>query len=191
MVNGYYIESNIDSNSKFRNLTKILSVFEAEDDLFVKFESSQATSSTAKRFSIRREFWKQLLPQIRDTKLFSNVNPTRDHWLSSGAGTSGVMYSFVITGSYARVELGLISSSKEKNKAYFAKLHKSKEAIEASFGSELVWDELPENKMSRIKIELQNVNLFDEDDWSEMTSFLIETLPKFENALQPFVNKLR
>ncbi|MFD2827102.1 DUF4268 domain-containing protein [Leeuwenhoekiella polynyae] len=191
LVNGYYIESNIDSNSKFRNLKKILSVFDAEDDLFVKFESSQATSNTAKRFSIRREFWKQLLPQIRETKLFSNVNPTRDHWLSSGAGTSGVMYSFVITGSYARVELGFISSSKEKNKAYFSKLYKSKEAIETSFGSELVWDELPENKMSRIKIELQNVNLFNEEDWSQMTSFLIETLPKFENALQSFVNKLR
>ncbi|MFI8379193.1 DUF4268 domain-containing protein [Leeuwenhoekiella sp. NPDC079379] len=191
LVNGYYIESNIDSNSKFRNLKKILSVFEAEDDLFVKFVSSQATSSTAKRFSIRREFWKQLLPQIRDTKLFSNVNPTRDHWLSSGAGTSGAMYSFVITGSYARVELGLISSSKEKNKAYFNKLYKSREIIEASFGSELVWDELPENKMSRIKIELQNVNLFDEDNWPEMTSFLVETLPKFENALQPFVDRLR
>lgn len=192
LVNGYYVESNIDSNSKFRNLKKILSVFETEDDLFVKFESdSPIKTNTAKRFSIRREFWKQLLPQIQDTKLFSNVNPTRDHWLSSGAGTSGVMYSFVITGSYARVELGLISSSKEKNKSYFTKLYKSKDAIEARLGCELVWEELPENKMSRIKIELQDVNLFNAGDWPKMTSFLIETLPKFEQALQPFVEKLK
>ncbi|RXG13260.1 DUF4268 domain-containing protein [Leeuwenhoekiella aestuarii] len=192
LVNGYYVESNIDSNSKFRNLKKILMVFEAEDDLLVKFESDwPIKANTAKRFSIRREFWKQLLPQIENTKLFSNVNPTRDHWLSSGAGTSGVMYTFVITGSYARVELGLISSSKEKNKSYFTKLYKYKNAIEASLGCELIWEELPENKMSRIKVELQDVNLFDEQDWPKMTSFLIETLPNFEQALQPYVNRLK
>jgi hypothetical protein len=35
---------------------------------------------------------------------------------------------------------------------------KSKEAIEQAFGNPLEWEELPDNKMSRIKFELQDVN---------------------------------
>lgn len=191
LINGYYIEANLDSNTKFRNLKRVLSIYEAEDDLYIKYENTSGSTSTAKRFSIRREFWKQLLPEIKNTSLFANVNPTRDHWLSSGAGTTGVMYSFVITGSYARVELGLSSSSKEKNKAYFHKLFRNKEAIESKFGKPLSWDELPDYKMSRVKVELREVNLFDETYWPQMIDFLVENLPKFEAALQPFVNKLK
>ena len=191
LINGYYIEANLDSNTKFRNLKRVLSIYEAEDDLFIKYENTSGTAGTAKRFSIRREFWKQLLPEIKNTNLFANVNPTRDHWLSSGAGTTGVMYSFVITGSYARVELVLSSSSKEKNKAYFHKLFKNKEVIESKFGKPLSWDELPDYKMSRVKVELRAVNLFDETYWPQMIDFLVENLPKFEAALQPFVNKLK
>ena len=191
LINGYYIEANLDSNTKFRNLKRVLSIYEAEDDLFIKYENTSGTAGTAKRFSIRREFWKQLLPEIKNTNLFANVNPTRDHWLSSGAGTTGVMYSFVITGSYARVELVLSSSSKEKNKAYFHKLFKNKEVIESKFGKPLSWDELPDYKMSRVKVELRAVNLFDETYWPQMIDFLVENLPKFEASLQPFVNKLK
>ena len=190
LINGYYIESNIDSNSKFRILKKILILYESEDDLFIKFENDNAPSDTAKRFSVRKEFWKKLLPLIKDTNLFSNVNPTKDHWISSGAGKSGINYTLVITGSHARVELALINSSQEKNKYYFKKLHQSKEAIEESFGSSLVWEELPAKKMSRIKIELTNVSVFNRDDWSIMMNFLLITLPKFEKSIQPFIDKL-
>lgn len=54
---------------------------------------------------------------------------------------------------------------------YFKKLLKNKEPIEQAFGNTLVWEELPDNKMSRIKIELQGVNLFNETYWQKMNDF--------------------
>jgi uncharacterized protein with ParB-like and HNH nuclease domain len=51
--------------------------------------------------------------------------------------------------------------------------------------------ELSENKISRIKLELQDVNLFNESDWENMNSFFILHLPKFENAFQPFIKHLK
>ena len=39
VVNGWYIESNIDSNSKFAVLKKLLSLFEMEDELSIKYLS--------------------------------------------------------------------------------------------------------------------------------------------------------
>ena len=123
--------------------------------------------------------------------MFLNVNPSKDHWLSTGAGKGGVSFTFVATKSYVRIELTISTSSKETNKIYFQTLRRNKEQIEQTFGGELVWEELPENKMSRIKIELQGVSLYNYVDWERMNSFLVFNLPKFEKALYPFVKNLK
>ncbi len=191
VVNGWYVETNMDSNNKFINLKKLLTLFEMEDELFVKYSSETESSSESNRFNIRKKYWKQLLPLLNDTDLFGNVNASKDHWLSSGAGTGGVSYTFVVTKTYARIELTISTSSKETNKIYFKNLLRNKEQIEQTFGGELVWEELPENKMSRIKIEEQGVSLFNDVDWERMNSFLISNLPKFEKALEPFIKKLK
>ena len=81
--------------------------------------------------------------------------------------------------------------SKDKNKAYFKKMIKSKEAVEQAFGNPLDWEELPDNKMSRVKFELQDVNLFNDNHWEKMNQFFIEYLPKFENAFRPFIKNLK
>ncbi|MEY3500388.1 MAG: hypothetical protein RL308_2057, partial [Bacteroidota bacterium] len=191
VINGWYIESNIDSNSKFAILKKLLSLFEMEDELLIKFLSSTENESEPNRFGIRKKYWQQILPLLNHTNLFSNVNPTKDYWLSSGAGIGGISYSLIITKTFVRIELTISSSSKEKNKLYFKKLLQNKEAIEQSFGDTLVWEELPDNKMSRIKTELQGVNLYNEADWSIMNEFIIINLHKFENAIHPFIKILK
>jgi hypothetical protein len=97
LINGYFLESNIDSNSKFSTLKKLLTLYELEDELLIKYADNE-NSESPNRFNVRKEYWKQLLPLIKNTELFSNVNPSKDHWLSAGAGLSGLAYSFVITG---------------------------------------------------------------------------------------------
>jgi hypothetical protein len=92
---------------------------------------------------------------------------------------------------YVRIELTILTSSKDKNKLFFNKLLRNKEAIEKAFGQELEWEELPENKMSRIKIEKQDVNLFRKTDWLEMNEFLIFNLPKFEKAFSSFLKNIK
>lgn len=189
--NGWYVESNIDSNTKFSLLKKLLTLFEMEDELFIKYSPSSESGIEPSRYSLRKKYWQQLLPLITNTNLFANVNPSKDHWLSAGAGIGGLNYAFVITKSHIRIELGISTAIKDKNKLYFKKLFKNKEAIEEAFGTALVWEELPDNKMSRIRIEEPGLNLYNEADWERMNVFLISKLPKFENALQPFIKNLR
>ena len=128
---------------------------------------------------------------MNDTNLFENVSPSKDHWLSTGAGIGGLAFTLITTKSNIRIELGITTSSKEKNKVYFKKLFKNKEVIEQSFGNPLVWEELPANKMSRVKFEIQDVNLFNEADWQKMNDFFVLYLPKFEKAIQPFIKNLK
>lgn len=44
--------------------------------------------------------------------------------------------------------------------------------------------------MSRIKYEMQDVNLFELSDWGKMIDFIITYLPKFENAIKDSMSKL-
>lgn len=191
VANGWFIESNIDSNSKFGALKKLLSLFEMEDELSIKYSLTTDTEIEPSRFEVRKRYWTQLLPLLENTTLFNNVSASKDHWISSGAGTAGLSYTLVITKMYVRIELTILTSSKDKNKLFFNKLLRNKEAIEKAFGQELEWEELPENKMSRIKIEKQGVNLFRKTDWLEMNEFIISMLPNFENALSPFLKNIK
>ena len=189
--NGWFIETNNDSHSKFIILKKLLVLFELEDELFIKYASNVENVAEPNRFSVRKKYWQQLLPLLKHTNLFTNVNPSKDHWLSTGAGIGGLAYTLIITKSNIRIELGISTASKEKNKSYFKKLFKHKDAIELAFGLPLEWEELPDNKMSRVKFELQNVNLFNEAHWEEMNAFFVNYLPKFENAFQPFLKNIK
>jgi uncharacterized protein with ParB-like and HNH nuclease domain len=190
IANGYQIEFNIDSKSKFNYLKKLLTLYDLEDELVIKYSDNNPISFKANRHVVRHKYWERILDKIENTHLFENVNPTKDHWLSTGAGKAGVAYTMVITKSITRIELTLGSSSKERNKRYFKRLVNHKTEIENRFGGQLVWEELPNNKMSRIKIEINHVNLFNEDDWDEMDNFFIENLPKFEEAFKNYLGQL-
>lgn len=190
-INGWFVEANMDSSNKFSSLKRLLTLFDMEDELSIKYSSGTENESEPNRFGVRKRYWQQLLPLINNTTLFANVSASKDHWLSTGAGTAGVSYTFVISKSYVRIELTVSSACKETNKIYFKKLFTNKEAIEQTFGSDLVWEKLPDNKMSRIKIEKQGVNLYNDSDWDLMNTFLITNLPRFEKAIQPFIKHLR
>ncbi|MEO8236244.1 MAG: DUF4268 domain-containing protein [Flavobacterium sp.] len=191
ITNGWYIESNIDSNSKFSILKKLLALYELEDELLIKYSSGTDNDSEPSRFMVRKKYWHQLLPLLENTSLFSNVNPTKDHWLSTGAGIAGISYTFGVSKTYVRIELSILHSSKETNKKYFKNLYKNKEIIEQKFGGALEWEELPDNKMSRIKIEEKNVSISNDSDWEIMNNFLVCNLPKFEKAFEPFIKNLK
>jgi hypothetical protein len=191
VINGWFIEANMDSNSKFSGLKRLLTLYEMEEELSIKYSSSTDNEAEPNRFNVRKRYWQQLLPLLNNTALFSNVNASKEYWLSTGAGITGVAYTLIATKSFVRIDLAIVTSSKETNKMYFKKLIRNKEAIEQSFGSDLVWVELPENKMSLIKIVEEGVNIFNESDWPKMNEFIVTNLPRFENAMSPFIKNLR
>ncbi|MGO1869359.1 MAG: DUF262 domain-containing protein [Sphingobacterium sp.] len=88
IANGWFVEMNIDSDTKFSYLKKLLTLFGMEDDLLIQYASDSSTVKETSRFAVRRAFWKKLLPQIKNTDLFSKISPTKDHWLTAGAGVN-------------------------------------------------------------------------------------------------------
>ena len=46
-------------------------------------------------------------------------------------------------------------------------------------------------QLNKLLFNIHDVSLHDNEDWSKMTEFLVENLPKFENDFQPIIEKIR
>ncbi len=196
LIYGYFVEINIDSATKFSNLKKILKLFRVEEgDLMIKYNlnTNETTNNNSKqqKFDRRRSFWTELLPLIKHQILFKNVNPTKDFWLATGAGISGLSYVFVVTSYYVAIELKIGKAETLQNKNIFREIANKKDEIESRFGSQLIWEELKEAKMSRIKNQLDGVNFYENADKAKIIDFFCNNLDLFYSALDPAIKLLK
>ena len=142
---------------------------------------------------IRNEFWHLFLPKFNEkSKLFSGRNIELNHyshWLSTGSGISGVVFSFVVTKTYAGIEF-TISKSKdsEENKKIFDYFYSHKTEINNSFGGELNWERLDEKVGSRISISLYDVSILNRDDWDKIMDFLTDNMIRMEKSLRKHID---
>lgn len=141
---------------------------------------------------IRNEFWHKLLPSFNNkSNLFAGRNmelKQYDHWLSTGSGISGCPFSFVVTKNYCSVEFGLSSSEKDFNKKAYDYFYSKKDEIENAFGNQLFWERLDDKKMSRISYRMEDVSIFNREDWDQMITFLTDNMIKLEKAFRSHIN---
>ena len=138
-----------------------------------------------KRESMRREFWEQTLAAFEEAgiTLYSNVSPGDDHWLSTGAGMSGVPFMMIFSQRDIRVELYIGRSSRDENKWIFDELLKEKVQIEAVFEREIDWRRIDEKKACRLAC-CEPYYSFDKANWPEIINWMIEYVPKLDKAFQ-------
>lgn len=183
----------------FLDIKQIIPVKEAEEFTIRMAEKAQEEQSTQdelkERHRIRLDFWKQHLQKFNlKSNLYSNISPSKDNWVSAGSGVSGVGFNFVISKNYARTEVYMSRSVADENKFIFDKLFEQREIIEKETGK-LEWQRLDDKKASRIKQELNNVNLYEKDDWEKMSNYMIDSMlkiePAFKKPLKKINNELR
>ena len=148
----------------------------------------------AERETLRYRFWEGLLEKSRPkTKLHANISPSRDGWISVGAGKSGLGFNYVIRDRDARVELYIDrgKDSEEENKAIFEALAASREDIEERFGGALVWERLEGKRASRICRVVEQGSYRDEERWSEIQDAMIDAMIRMEKALRPHLSRLK
>ena len=184
-----YFKKNYDRNKKSALRSSI-----ASEQNKRKKEAGEEKEIT-KTELMRREFLKQLLEKSnKKTTLFSSISPpkppSKDHWVSKGAGISGVLYQYVILKDAARVQLSIESEDRNKNKRIFDALYKNRDQIERDFGGHLIWDRLNERTSSRIKRIVENKGLNDKDIWSDIQDKMIGAMIRLEKALSQHVREL-
>ena len=156
-----------------------------------EYEEKSVQGSQKLRNEIRRTFWTKTLEELRARSIvrYSNINPSKDHWLASATGVSGCAFNLIFLKSEARVELMLARSEGSENKWIFDQLEQKKQEIEDCFGSELHWQRLDEKKASRISLT-QPFDGFSDENWPAMIDWLCQHIVKLEGAFTEPLTRL-
>lgn len=169
-------------------------------DIMIGYEEKsqddyRAKEDVANCMLVRNEFWHKLLPYFNDkSSLFAGRNTELkhyDHWLSTGSGISACPFSFIVTKNYCSVEFGFSSQDKEFNKKAYDYFYNFKSEIENQFGDSLLWERLDDKKMSRISYRMENVSIFNKEDWDDMILFLTDNMIKLDNTFRKHINNFQ
>lgn len=183
------------SEELFVDLQQIIPTPEAADFMIgmASKETEEKSAQGAQRRShkLRLEFWERALDALREQGLsrYQNISPTKDHWLSSGTGVSGCVYSLIFGKDEARVELSLQRSSRDENKWIYDQLEAARAAIDDAFGAEMDWRRMEDKKSSRVQFS-KSFDGFNRESWPEMIRWLGVHVEKLETAFAAPLSEL-
>lgn len=154
-------------------------------------EEVEVQETLKNRHHVRLAFWKAFINASNENNtLFSNISPSKDNWIGIGIGMSGVNLNVAASKNYCRSEIYINQGDKHLNETLFDFVNDLKSNIEEIVGEELVWERMDNNVSCRIKHQLDSVNIYDENDWVRMISFLVGSVQKMEHAFREPVKKL-
>lgn len=112
--------------------------------------------------------------------------------MSLPSGRSGIAYNFAFTNDPGlRIELYVDPYDDQLREVAWTQLSGQREAIEATLGQQLTWEELPTRRASRIALYLgQPASVDRTDHWDTYRMFLLNNIEPFRSALQPHVHAL-
>ena len=147
----------------------------------------------AERHMLRLNFWKQLLDKAKEkgVKLHANISPSKEGWISTGAGKAGLGFNYVVwIDKKTAVELYIDTGDKDQNKRIFDRFNEKREKIESMFGDTLLWERLDDRRASRIRYFIMKGGLKDNDNWASIQDTMIDSMNRLADALKPFIKTL-
>lgn len=144
----------------------------------------------AERHKKRLDFWQNLLEKSKvKTNLFSNISPSTNSFIATGAGKSGLSYNYGITYKCGTIEFYIDRGKElvEENKKIFDKLYEHKDEIEKIFGAKLDWQRLDNRRACRICKLYNYAGLNDKEKWDKLQNEMIDDMIKLEKAFRKYI----
>ncbi|MFC0282795.1 DUF4268 domain-containing protein [Camelimonas abortus] len=180
----------------FIDLQQIIPPPEAADYM-IGVSTKEAEENTnqgrwKQRHILRQQFWTGMLEKLRRDGVtrFSNISPSKDHWLCAGSGLRGCPYTLIFGRDVARVEVSLNRAVREENKWLFDQLYSRKNEIEHAFGAPLNWRRMDDNKQSVIAYGA-DIDGYNKEKWPEIMEWLSVNIQKLQNAFQQHLDELK
>ncbi len=154
-------------------------------------EKARQNTTQEKRRKRRLDFWEAVLERLRvdGITLYQNKSPTKDYWLSAGSGMGSCPYRMIFTRGEARVVISLERSKASENKWLYDQLYSQKDAIEAEFGAELIWQRIDDKKDSSI-VYVKSFDSFNREVWPEMIGWFATRIQKLEATFSERLSRL-
>jgi len=159
----------------------------------IKAKEQAGRVERAQRYDLRFRFWSELLKYARTkTELHANRNPGIYNWIGGSIGRQGFHLNYVVRERESQVELYVDQgpNSDESNLKAFNDLKQHRKEIEAAFGKELDWQDLPDSRACRIRSVVQGGYRSPEPDWPSIHEALVKDMINLDKVFRPFVHQL-
>lgn len=117
------------------------------------------------------------------------TTPLPQHWSNFAIGRSGIWMTANIRPSKSKMTAMLLMGT-TMSPVYFPQLIADKQAIEADFGSPLVWNNSPELKQWRIEITQCGVDFDDRSRWPEYYAWIFQNINTFDQVFRERIQQL-
>lgn len=188
-----YVQTNTNTQSKLTVLNRLYKLYgmDPTDLVFYLRDSNDKEAEKGTRFEIRRRYWGYALKFIKeenfDNKSFDNVNTSKENWINGTFGIGGFAICCIANYDFARVDVYFGKTNANENKIAFDNVMLHKLEIESNLGVNLEWDRGDDVKRSIISYRLENVSIYNENDWLQIAKFHAKWSKKFIDAIVPYL----
>lgn len=188
-----YVQTNTNTQSKLSVLNRLYKLYgmDPTDLVFYLRDSNDKEDEKGTRFEIRRRYWGYALKFIKeenfDNKSFDNVNTSKENWINGTFGIGGFAICCIANYDFARVDVYFGKTNANENKIAFDNVMLHKLEIESNLGVNLEWDRGDDIKRSIISYRLENVSIYNENDWLQIAKFHAKWSKKFIDAIVPYL----
>lgn len=188
-----YVQTNTNTQSKLSVLNRLYKLYgmDPTDLVFYLRDSNDKEAEKGTRFEIRRRYWEYALKFIKeenfDNKSFDNVNTSKENWINGTFGIGGFAICCIANYDFARVDVYFGKTNANENKIAFDNVMLHKLEIESNLGVNLEWDRGDDVKRSIISYRLENVSIYNENDWLQIAKFHAKWSKKFIDAIVPYL----
>lgn len=188
-----YVQTNTNTQSKLSVLNRLYKLYgmDPTDLVFYLRDSNDKEAEKGTRFEIRRRYWGYALKFIKeenfDNKSFDNVNTSKENWINGTFGIGGFAICCIANYDFARVDVYFGKTNANENKIAFDNVMLYKLEIESNLGVNLEWDRGDDVKRSIISYRLENVSIYNENDWLQIAKFHAKWSKKFIDAIVPYL----
>jgi hypothetical protein len=141
------------------------------------------------------KFWNLLKTNLKEHNIDFLERATSKPYYYAGFSRGSGYYSFCIGRVAFRVELYF---SNDANKELIDAMLAYKDEIESSFGGKIEWERLENKKASRIKFEMPQelINTLEgrfknDANWNDLIDWYRDSMLRFYNAVNPYLEKIR
>ena len=129
-------------------------------------------------------YWTAFVVAASEIKGIRSHTPDTNNFLRFSLGKSNVLFAAKVDMREKFIGVELYFKGLDAKERY-SHLFKDKESIEREIGTNLDWQELPENMASRILLKHEDIDINQRNAWKDQHSRLCESLRAFQKVFLP------
>ncbi len=129
-----------------------------------------------------KEFWSRFQPQAKQRN-WTNASAPAFNWWYLPSGVTSVTWGVSYAMFGCRSELNFGHADPAVNLARWRVLYERKEEIEVAFGSDLIFDDLPNKKACRIEVRFNGPKINERERWDEVIEWMLDTQERLRAAV--------